>query len=332
MADNRATRSALAGGSPSSAPSEGEVALVFAADEGFAQATAVAMHSALKHLPPSEEPETYVLDNCLTGASRDRLRDVAFHSGREIRWLEIPSDLLVSRPASPHLTPTTYARLLIPDLLPTSVRRAVYLDGDVLVREDLSPLFRVELGGAAFAAVRDFGPPRSDSESAVGEPVEPKPFFNLGVLVIDLTRWRTVGFADRALAFAQSTKAPLPYADQDAMNAVATADDWLELGFRWNVQVLLMYRPDLPRTDLTDWLYRNRSELYRSAAIIHFNGLPKPWQPWSYGTSKGKTLWAWQLIRSGWYGPMELLRWFVPWLGRRIVDAGRRGRARAPST
>jgi lipopolysaccharide biosynthesis glycosyltransferase len=288
------------------------------------------MHSALEHLPPSVEAETYVLDNGLTVASRDRLRDVALGvSGREIQWLETPSDLLVDRWATPHLTPTTYARLLIPDLLPRSVRRAVYLDGDVLVRDDLSPLFHVELGAAAFGAVRDFASPRSDNESASAHgPVEPKPFFNPGVLVTDLGRWRTEGFGDRALEFARSSTEPLPYADQDAMNAVAKSHDWFELDFRWNVQVLLMYRPELPRTHLTSWLYYNRVDLYRNAAVIHFNGLPKPWQPWSYGTSKGKTLWARELIRSGWYGPMESLRWFGTWLCRRIVDAGRRAWAR----
>jgi len=184
----------------------------------------------------------------------------------------------------------------------------------------------MELGGASLGAVKDFAVPRTDSGlSPLRKAVEPRPYFNAGVLVIDPAQWRKEKLADRALAFAQSGSVPLPSGDQDALNAVA--DYWHELDFRWNVQVLTMYWPDLPRTQLTDWFSRNRDELYRDAAVLHFGGVPKPWQPYSWGTSRGKTLWARSLVRSGWYKPMGLLSWMLPWLAKRAVDAGRRARS-----
>jgi len=311
---------------PSREKPGGELALVFAADEGFARATAVAMHSALEHLSPNLYPRIYVLDNGITNGSRERMSKVASRvAGREIRWLRVPPERLADQPDGARFTSTTYARLLIPELLPTRTRRAVYLDGDALVRDDLSPLFRVGLGGAPLAAVRDLAICSTNTEwSGVRGFVEPKPYFNAGVLVIDVARWRAEGFGERALAFARSVTEPLPSADQDAMNGVA--NNWHELDFRWNVQ-LTMFLDDKPRTDLTDWLSRNRAELYRDAAVLHFAGFPKPWHPWSLDTSPGKTIWAGALLRSGWYTPIESLSWLVPWLGRRAVDAGRRATA-----
>jgi lipopolysaccharide biosynthesis glycosyltransferase len=146
------------------------------------------------------------------------------------------------------------------------------------------------------------------------------------MLVIDPEHWRTDGFTKRALEFAQSAAEPLPFADQDAMNAVATG--WQELDFRWNVQVLSMYWPDLPENELTDWLVRNRDDLYRDAAVLHFGGVPKPWQPWTFATGRGKAAWARALARSGWHTPAELIRWSSEWVARLTLDAGRRATRR----
>lgn len=302
----------------------GECALVFAADERFARPTAVAMFSALKNLSSALQPPIYILTNGISDGSQARLRHVSRRqAGREIHWLQVPPGSLLEHGGRRHLTATAYARLLIPQLLPASVRRAVYLDGDVLVTDDVSPLFHLSLDGAPFGAVRDFHVPTTDSErSSVRGLVEPKPYCNTGVLVIDPKVWRAEELTQRALAFARAAAEPLPFADQDAINAAA--DGWKELDARWNVQVLSMYWPELPRTELTDWLIDHRDELYRDAAVLHFGGLPKPWQPWSFATSRGKTAWAQALIESQWHSRRESLGWLVPWLMKRSLDAGRR--------
>jgi lipopolysaccharide biosynthesis glycosyltransferase len=269
-----------------------ELALVFAADEGFARPLAVAMHSALGHLSPRLAVDVYVLDNGIGAGSRERLERVA---GREIRWVRVPAERLVEHRGAEHFTSTSYARLLIPELLPAQVNRAVYLDGDVLVTSDLSPLFELELGDAPFAAVRD---------QAIGGS-----YFNAGVLVLDLERWRRTGLAERALAYADAQTQPLFWADQDALNAVA--DDWYELELRWNVQA------NVPEPE--------RDDLLRTAAVVHFAGYHKPWIP--RATPAATLPWARALRRSGWYGPGEYLRWIVPLLGKRaILAAGRRMR------
>jgi lipopolysaccharide biosynthesis glycosyltransferase len=311
--------------------SEGEHALVFAADDGFARPTAVALYSALEHLSPSAKPRVFVIDNGISEESRARLRKVAERAGGpDIGWLDVPPDRLIEHRGRQHLTSTAYARLLIPDLLPPGVQRAVYLDGDVLVTDDLSPLFEIALDGAPFGAVKDFHVPSTDSEkSSIRELVEPKPYCNTGMLVIDPAKWRADDFSERAAAFARSTAEPLPFADQDAINAVAVG--WRELDFRWNVQVLSMYWPDLPQTELTDWLIGHRDELYRDAAVLHFGGVPKPWQPWTFATGRGKTAWARALARSGWHTPAELARWSSEWAARRALDAGRRATRRGRS-
>jgi lipopolysaccharide biosynthesis glycosyltransferase len=84
--------------------------------------------------------------------------------------------------------------------VPAHIHRAVYLDSDVLVQADLSPLFTLGLDGAAVAGVRDLMITTTDHPSSgVRERDRSRPYFNAGVLVIDLGTWRDSGVGERLL-------------------------------------------------------------------------------------------------------------------------------------
>ena len=51
------------------------------------------------------------------------------------------------------ITRATYARLYIPDVVPESTGRAIYLDCDVIVRRCVGDLFGSDMGGDAAMAV-----------------------------------------------------------------------------------------------------------------------------------------------------------------------------------
>ena len=298
----------------SSRAAHSEFALVFAADDGYARPLAVAMHSALGHLSPDVVPEVYLLDAGLSASARNRLLRVAdaAGAGSPIRWIRIPTERLPDPESGTHLNSTVYSPLLIPELLPPRVRRAVYLDADVLVRQDLTPLFTVELGDALVGAVRGY---KGSTVSELGDSRQTRPVFNTGVLVMDLLCWRRTGLADRALEYAIAAGESLRLGDQDALNAVER--EWRELDYRWNFQQTLWAFENRPRTELTDWLYQHRTELYRTAAILHFSGGRKPWHHRS--RDPGTMLWVCGLMGSRWYNPVEAISWLLAWLTKRAV-------------
>lgn len=288
-----------------------EYALVFASDENHALGLAVAVHSALTNLASGVCPEVYVLTNDLSKHSRDRLRKVVASAGSEEPfWIQVPMKRVAHLEVVLHATQTTYARLLIPELLPRRIRRAVYLDTDVLVRRDLSPLFSIELGDAPVGAVRDAViRSRDDGRSGVREPDPPKPYFNAGVLVMDVARWRTVGLGERAMQYAAAGSDPPRFADQDAMNAVI--ESWRELDYRWNVQLQCesLFGTGHVRRGLEQRPYRERWELFRAGWILHFMGPTKPWHHWC--TTVGAASWLHAMLRTGWYAPREALIWLL---------------------
>ncbi|XP_030451836.1 probable galacturonosyltransferase-like 4 [Syzygium oleosum] len=95
--------------------------------------------------------------------------------------------------------PLNYARIYLADLIPTNVRRVVYLDSDLVVVDDIADLWQVDLEGKVLAAPEychaNFT--KYFTELFWSDPVLPRTFdgrrpcyFNTGVMVVDVQKWR----------------------------------------------------------------------------------------------------------------------------------------------
>jgi lipopolysaccharide biosynthesis glycosyltransferase len=72
----------------------------------------------------------------------------------DLRFVPVSNDLLPELRKNRHVSRATYGRLLGVDRLPSDVTRAVYLDSDLVVLDDLGPLFSMDLDGAAIGAAQ----------------------------------------------------------------------------------------------------------------------------------------------------------------------------------
>ncbi|CAN6201927.1 unnamed protein product [Urochloa humidicola] len=106
--------------------------------------------------------------------------------------------------------PLNYARNHLADLLPRCVPRAIYLDSDVLAADDVRRLWETRLPAAAVVAAPEYChanfsryfTPAFWSDRELGARVfagrrRPPCYFNTGVMVIDLRRWRAGNYRRR---------------------------------------------------------------------------------------------------------------------------------------
>lgn len=155
------------------------------------------------------------------------------------------------------VTHTTYSSLFVGDLMPTEVTRCLKVDTDVVFRRDVTELWRTPLGDHTIAAVSDPGDEAvRQYQERLG--LKERRYFNAGIQLIDLARWRARDVRGRALAIAEQIGDALFLHDQDALNCTLEGD-WHALDWHWNVWVI---DPKLERD---------------SAAVFHFMGAPKPW-------------------------------------------------------
>ncbi|MFS7930857.1 putative polygalacturonate 4-alpha-galacturonosyltransferase [Helianthus anomalus] len=100
--------------------------------------------------------------------------------------------------------PLNYARVYLADMLPKNVNRVIYLDSDIVMVDDIRKLWRVNLEGKVLAApeyckanfkryfTNGFWMDRNLSKTFRGR----NPcYFNTGVMVVDVHKWREGGYS-----------------------------------------------------------------------------------------------------------------------------------------
>ncbi|CAO2830319.1 unnamed protein product [Amaranthus hypochondriacus] len=103
--------------------------------------------------------------------------------------------------------PLNYARNYLSTLLPKTVRKVVYLDNDVVLVDDIAKLAATELGEEAVLAApqycnanfKNYFTPSFWANPALSMTFEGRNacYFNTGVMVIDLERWRKGDFTTK---------------------------------------------------------------------------------------------------------------------------------------
>jgi len=243
------------------------IAIVAACDAGFAQHLAVMLLS-LADTNRKHDVSIYVLWHGRSD-EESKLRRVLETMPFAHSMIKVQEDALNDLAGGVHFTVMTYARLLIGDLLPRELDRVLYLDGDILVRGDIGELWNTNLRDHTVGAVVDL--PRYPYNRRLGLP-DAASYFNAGVLLIDLRRWRQLRVGERALSFAREHPKRLTWADQCALNLVLH-DDWRALDRVWNLQSMDVARlvNGHMRFDSVD------PGRLGSARLVHFNGRSKPW-------------------------------------------------------
>jgi lipopolysaccharide biosynthesis glycosyltransferase len=161
--------------------------------------------------------------------------------------------------------------LLLPELLPETLDRILFLDADLLVLDDLAKLWEISIGERVLGAVPDGAIPLCGSPRGVtkrGELGIPDDalYFNCGVMLIRLDQWRRREVTRRAYGYLQNAGRQLDFLHQEALNAILW-DDWLPLESRWNLLGSLAGRP-----------YERSGSGWQDPGVVHFAGRFKPWR------------------------------------------------------
>lgn len=133
----------------------------------------------------------------------------------------------------------TYLRLFLPQLWAEDYDRLLYLDGDILYqRGDVAALLGVDLHGAPLGAVldvRQWNTPTHHPRDIAKLNLPQTPYFNAGVLLIDVGQFNAQRIGARVLDVIVARGKDLLWHDQTALNAVI-AGNWAQLPLQWNFQ------------------------------------------------------------------------------------------------
>ena len=204
---------------------------------------------------------------------------------------EVADAAVASLPDMRGIERLVWYRIFLPELLP-ALDRVLYLDADTLVLGSLDALWRTDLGGHPLAAVRNVIDPEDRHHLAeLGLP-DDAPYFNSGVLLINLEAWRRDDCTTRLLEVARQQGAAFLWADQDALNLVFR-DRCLLLHPRWNCQNSLCIGAGGRKVFGAQAV----EEATQQPGILHFEG-PDVRKPWHYLSEHPYRAQYWRHLRA----------------------------------
>lgn len=319
-----------------------------ASDDNYVKPLAVTLHSAATSLKQGNQLHVVLLDGGIGESSWNGLRETLIGLPITVHVLRPNRKEVIDLGISHHITHTAYFRLLAARLLPESIDKVIYLDSDVLVQGDLTELWDLDVGENYCLAAIDIACPYVDAYQAQAKhknvkksiphfaAISPIPnwrqleldptehYFNSGVMVLNLARWRAESIDRKLLACLRDNSAYVWCWDQYALNVVF-AGQWGQLPLRWNQGAHVFEYPDESFSPITE---KDFVEMRDRPALIHFTTEFKPWEYQPFHPLRERFFE--QLDQTAWTGwrpekpPFQLRRWWdlqaVHWIRRFAIN------------
>lgn len=248
-----------------------QISLLFTLDDRYVPQLQVLLTS-LHINNPDETFQIYLMHKALSQENQNRISVQCTQYGYRFTPIVVDDSLFLNAPVSQQYPQEMYFRMLAAHLLPSCVKKVLYLDPDILVINPIRALWETNLNGHLFAAAAHSG--KTELVHSVNR-VRLKTqhdYYNSGVLLIDLEKGRNEIDPAVLFAYAQEHASELLLPDQDMLNTLFGLRTLPLNDVIWNYDARDYkgyYLCSNGRYDL-DWVIKH-------TAILHFCGKSKPW-------------------------------------------------------
>ena len=238
------------------------IPVFFTVDDNYIPYLAIALKSLIDHSKKTNNYDIYVVHNELSLGSKRILRQLV--NGRQnfsIRFCNVSlrlQQLSLRLDVRDYYSISTYYRLFLPELFP-GIKKAIYLDSDIVIRNDIANLFATELddnlvGAVPDASVQIIPEFQKYVETVIGMPYSE--YFNAGILVMNFKKMREWSFEKKAIKLLSNVTLKVAQ-DQDVLNYL-TKGLVTFIDPKWNVMPL--------------------GERVENPFLVHYNLIFKPWK------------------------------------------------------
>ncbi len=211
----------------------------------------------------AESIQVYVLERDFTVKDRELLKDLSVSYGSKIMFLDVDEKRFYNLPTSEKFPLEAYFRLLLVELLPEEIDKALYLDVDIIVRGDLSELYAINIDEFIAAVCYDMYRPILDKKKKdMFRRNEDLSYFNSGVMLLNVNKFKKEFSFDSFMDAARELGYDLQFADQEILNYILYDKVKYLPAEKYNYLVL----GDAKEEDLFD-----------DTIILHYAGC-NPWQ------------------------------------------------------
>ena len=238
------------------------VPVFFGCDNRFVRYMSVALKSLIDHTASNRKYEIHILHTDIDEENQSKVLSMS-KKNVKIAFDNIDEDIrniIAELPLRDYYSASTYFRLVIATRFP-QFEKAVYIDSDTAVIDDVAKLYDVNLGNKLVAAVPEAVMASIDECGRYAEKVlgiNRFRYFNAGMLVINCAKWREVNVLQQFIDLVHFYDFVIAQ-DQDYLNVICK-DKVLYLPRRWNMECIHAWHIGPKRR-----------------SIIHYAFAAKPW-------------------------------------------------------
>ena len=230
--------------------------LVTSFDANYVNQSLIALHSFLSHTEEINFDIACIVSKDILGLEKSYSEKL----GHEVRFIHSDEvDKLVEKglAIADHGVPVhCYQRIFIGTLF-KDYDKCIYLDPDTITLRNTSPLLKYPDRAPIMAVMEDL------KQSKIIFDDEDRPYFNNGVMIIDLNFWRSFDVEKKLIQWLEDF-GPTITQEQDAMNAVLL-DWWHPLPVNFNTFEFMLY------------MNAFYNQYHDNPMVIHYIGPVKPW-------------------------------------------------------
>jgi lipopolysaccharide biosynthesis glycosyltransferase len=297
--------------------------LAFCIDNAYVSPLGALMVSILK-AETRDDISFHILSLEITEENKKKLLSLCPWNGtgpeRRILFYDADRSLLDGVPIEKddYVSKAAYLRLFLPDYIPPDIKKILYLDSDMIALKSLAPLWNTDISTYHAAVVIDASCNDIRHFNRLDIP-ESFPYFNSGMLLINLEKWREEKILEKALFFIKHNTEKIKQHDQDTLNVVlngkvryvSAAYNFIE-AFYSSPDSLLIKKS----------FFADIRDSRKSPVLLHFAGGEKPWfKECRHPARKiwkvffGETPWRRQRRKHKYHGKMALVK-----AGRRLLE------------
>jgi lipopolysaccharide biosynthesis glycosyltransferase len=254
-----------------------EIPIVFITDNNYVIPTGVAITSLILNKKPKTLYKIFVIvTEEVTKENKKKLIKCGKHKVT-VELIEFDASTL--KRFSVHgyyVLPTALLKFNIPNLLP-QYEKIIYLDGDIIVKGDLTEFFTNDVSDVYLGAVSDYA---AVVTMQIYDRLKLTNYFNSGVLLINSARMREENFEELLYKIKEQNPDYLCM-DQDVLNTAAN-EKVLFLPVKYNVMLHNFLYPACEGIDGINKYYNTSyisfGSLLNDAIIVHLTNEVKSWK------------------------------------------------------
>lgn len=253
------------------------VHVAFITDENYSMPTAVAITSLKENRNKRTEYCIHIIANNISKYSRDKFIQCE-GKNFSIDIIDAKLDSVFSnihkKDKDLHVSPSALLKMRLPEIL-DKIGKVIYIDGDVLIQNDLLELYNTDIRGKFAAVVKDIISERNPNHMKSVD-IKNHYYFNSGVMLLNLTKMRKENITRKLIDYRLNKKNH--FVDQDALNAVFNENVYY-ISWRYNYLNKFHDWWDGERLSVFygEYVPKNKITAFKRASIIHLGSHEKPW-------------------------------------------------------